>query len=92
MASYNLTGKYETLLSVLSNDFSVELGKRISKREVLELILDIVIEEKRLFAMENEQPVSFFRRTIFKNPSTNPFKEEDNDLESIITRIKGLDN
>ena len=90
MASYSLTGKYETLLSVLSNDFSVELGKKMSKKEVLELILDIVIEEKKLFAMENEQPVSFFRRTIFKNPSTNQI--EENNLESIITRIKGLDN
>ena len=67
MGTYNLRGKYETLLSSLSNDMSAATGKRISKREVLEKILDVVIKEEKLFSSE-EQPVSFFKRSIFKAP------------------------
>ena len=67
MGTYNLKGKYETLLSSLSNDISASTGKRVSKREILERILDVVIKEERLFSSE-EQPVSFFKRAIFKAP------------------------
>ena len=69
MATYKLTGKYESLLSTLSNDLSVELGKKISKSKVLELILDVVLEEDKLFSVKDEQIVSAFRRIIYKTPS-----------------------
>lgn len=65
MGMYKLTGKYETLIDGLSNKLSAEAGKRVSKTEALQRILDIVIEEEKLFSTK-EQPVSFFRRSIFR--------------------------
>ena len=88
MSSYNLTGKYETLLSSLSNQLSILQEKRVSKTDVLKQILDIVIEEEKLFSStEEEQPVSFFRRNIYKLP-TNQQKEQS--PQDIINRIKAI--
>lgn len=90
MATYRLTGKYETLLSSLSNDLSVEAKKRVSKKDVLERILDIVIEEERLLASNNEQPVSFFRRNIFQPPTKQPLNTKSS--HEIINHIRSLVN
>lgn len=65
MATYKLTGKYETLIDRLSKDLSVELGRHVSKTEAIQAVLDVVIEEEKLFSTK-EQPSSFFRRTIFR--------------------------
>ena len=89
MATYNLKGKYETILSQLSNDLSIVEKKRISKREVLEKILDIVIEEERLFSTR-EQPVSFLRRNIVTTPNINNNKVENS--QELLTRIKSFNN
>lgn len=86
MTSYGLKGKYETLLSQMSNDLSIIEKKRISKREVLERILDVVIEEERLFSTR-EQPVSFLRRTIVRTPNVNNKTENSQEL---LTRIKSF--
>ena len=89
MASYNLTGKYESILSSLSNDFTVQENKRVSKSEVLKRILDIVIEEERLFeSNNNEQPVSFFRRNIYKLPTNTTIHTQS--PQDIINRVKHI--
>ena len=89
MASYNLIGKYESILSSLSNDLTVQESKRVSKSEVLKRILDIVIEEERLFASnDSEQPVSFFRRNIYKLPINNTIHKQSS--QDIINRVKAI--
>ena len=86
MASYSLTGKYESILSSLSNDLTVKEKKRVSKSDVLKRILDIVIEEEKLLVPnDTEQPVSFFRRNIYKLPIIKQQSSQD-----IINRVKVL--
>ena len=88
MSNYNLTGKYETLLSSLSNELTIKEGKRVSKTEVLERILDIVIEEERLFSIE-EQPLSFFTRSVYykEKEDTKPSSDIIRDIRAIVKKI-----
>ena len=65
MAVYKLTGKYETLIDRLSQQLSAFEGRRVSKTEVVQRILDVVIQEENLFSTK-EQAVGFFNRTIFR--------------------------
>ena len=90
MATYNLTGKYETLLSSLSNDISAEKGKRVSKKQVLEKILDVVLEEERLFSIKEEQPMSFFKRSIYKPPKTKEINQKSS--QEILAHVRKLVN
>ena len=88
MSNYNLTGKYETLLSSLSNELTIKEGKRVSKTEVLERILDIVIEEERLFSIE-EQPLSFFTRSVYykEKEDMKPSSDIIRDIRAIVKKI-----
>ena len=87
MASYTLKGKYESILSSLSNDLTVKEKRRVAKSEVLKRILDIVIEEERLFVPnDTEQPVSFFRRNIYKLPTNHT----QGSSQDIINRVRAL--
>lgn len=88
MANYTLKGKYETILSQLSNDLSIVEKRRVGKREVLERILDVVIKEEKLFS-SREQPVSFLRRSIFTMPKTIT-NEENKSSQELLTRLKTL--
>ena len=88
MSSYNLTGKYESILSSLSNDLSIQDNRRVSKSEVLKRILDIVIEEERLLCPnDTEQPVSFFRRNVYKLPTNHTTQKNPQDIINRVTAI-----
>ena len=84
MPAYKLHGEYEALLCRLSKDLSIQAKKRVSKTEVLTRILDVVLEEERLFSTK-EQPISFFRRNIFNQPT----KAEEKDSETILAAVTG---
>jgi len=84
MASYKLTGKYETLLDRLSQDLSISEKRKVSRREALERILDIVIEEENLFSTK-EQAVGFFNRTIFR---VNERTKSPKTIQQIIDAIE----
>lgn len=82
MATYNLKRRHERLVSRLSNELSSALGRRVTKIEVLESILDVVIEEEELFSTK-EQARSFFSRHI-----SNVEKREEKG--SLLSSIRAL--
>jgi hypothetical protein len=87
MPTYTLNGKHESILSSLSNKLSIEEGKRISKSEVLQRILDVVITEEELLGATDSNAVSFFRRVIYKLPEVPP----ENPINKAILVSKKLD-
>lgn len=82
MATYTLKRQHERLISRLSGELSAALGRRVSKTEVLESILDVVIEEEELFSTK-EKARSFFSRHI-----SNVEKREEKG--SLLTSIRSL--
>ena len=89
MPSYTLQNDYEAYLCRLSKKLSAQSGKKVSKIAALKMIIDVAIEEERLFSVEREQPVDFFRRNSL-NPtlSINTKDKEEESPQHIITKIK----
>lgn len=85
MPSYTLQNDYEAYLCRLSKKLSVQSGKKISKIAALKMIIDVAIQEEKLFSVEREQPVDFFRRNTL-NPKLS-INTKEKSPQHIITKI-----